>query len=357
MGFLSHVFEYIPALTGCIFSAFLAYILTPVCMRLALRWGVVDHPGPRKIHQEVKPLLGGLAIFIAIIATSTIGIWLFRPVHLWTQLQGLCLGGVIIFIAGVYDDRWGMSVRVKFAVQIIAAAILWLTGTQVVLFIGSPPVSFCLTVLWVVTITNSFNLLDNMDGLSVGVAAIAAGSFFLVFENQHQYMLAFLAIVLMGSLLGFLRFNFPPAKIFMGDAGSMFIGYFLAALSVMGNYLNESRLTHLPVIIPLLILAVPIFDTLSVMFLRWRAGISIFKADKRHFSHRLVNLGMTEKQAVITNYLLAIAIGLTATLLPKLTTQDAFLILVHTLILFAVIILLERASANQQFIIKKKKNN
>lgn len=344
--YLTGVAPYLLVFAVALLTALLA---TPAAARIAIRLRIVDRPNARKIHRVVKPLLGGLAIYVAFIGVLLGWMLLVPPdPDLRLQLQGLIFGATFILGVGLYDDIKGLSVRDKFIGQIIAAIILYSTGTQVVLFIGSPVVAFALTVLWVVAITNSFNLLDNMDGLSAGVAVIATWSFFLVFVGQSQVELAVVACILGGACLGFLRYNFPPARIFMGDAGSMLLGFILAALAVMGNYLKVSRLTHLPVIIPFLILSIPIFDTLSVMVLRRLAGISIFTADRRHFSHRLVNLGMTIKQAVLTIYLLAFAIGLTATLLPQLDPFEAVLILMHTLILFTVIVLLERASANQQ---------
>lgn len=351
-------------------AALLTLLVLPWCIRLAIRLRIIDRPNARKMHRVVKPLLGGLAVwgtFTVLTAAVLYGLPPALPLlqqvfglhaqaldvqqearAMQTQVLGLLAGAALMFFAGLYDDRFGLSVRGKFACQIIAASVLFLTGTKVVLFIGVPLVSYALTVLWVVAITNAFNLLDNMDGLSAGVASIAALLFAITFADQGQSLLAVLALILSGAACAFLRYNFTPARVFMGDAGSLVLGFVLAALAMLGNYLSASRLTHLPVIIPLLILAVPIFDTLSVMVMRWQLGISIFTADKRHFSHRLVNLGMTVKQAVLTIYLVTFAVGLPATLLPKLEAKDALLVLLHTLMLFAVIVLLERASANRE---------
>ncbi|HNW93000.1 MAG TPA: MraY family glycosyltransferase [bacterium] len=343
-------------LAAGLLAGLVSMLVTPWCIRLAIRLRIIDRPNERKMHRVVKPLLGGLAIWgtftvltLLVLLPPIAAVLVGEAVSpaLRQQLLGLLLGGLLMFLTGLYDDIRGLSVRAKFACQIIAASILFVSGVKVVLFVNVPLISYLFTVLWVVAITNSFNLLDNMDGLSAGVAAIAAALFAMVFADQQQEFLGLIAMLLAGSAAGYLRYNFTPARVFMGDAGSLVLGFLMAALAVMGNYLSVSQLRHLPVIIPLLILAVPIFDTLSVMAMRAAAGISIFTADKRHFSHRLVNLGMTVKQAVLTIYLLTFAVGVTATLLPKLAARDALLVLLHTLMLFAVVVLLERASANR----------
>jgi UDP-GlcNAc:undecaprenyl-phosphate GlcNAc-1-phosphate transferase len=226
-------------------------------------------------------------------------------------------------------------------VQIIAAIIAVSGNNLTDLFVDNDFFNAVITIVWIVFLTNSFNLLDNMDGLSCGIAAITSFIFFIIGINQGEYFLALFSITLSSVCVGFLLFNFSPASIFMGDGGSLVIGYLIAVIAVKGVYLKYSLLTRLPVIIPLLVLFVPIYDTLTVIFIRLKLRISIFKADKRHFSHRLVNLGITPKYAVLIIYMATLSTGITATLLPKLVFIDAFIILIHTFMIFGIIAILE----------------
>jgi len=218
--------------------------------------------------------------------------------------------------------------------------ILVLYGIRISVFIPNIYISSIITILWVVGITNSFNLLDNMDGLSAGVASISSFMFFFVYGSQGLTDLNFLMVILIGSLIGFLRYNFYPARIIMGDAGSLFVGFIIGGTAAIGSYLKGSLLTRLPVITPLLILGVPIFDTLSVIYIRMKQRRSIFSADKSHFSHRLVILGMTQKQAVLFIYLVSFCVGINSILLPRVTRVDALVILIQVLAIFAIIVLL-----------------
>lgn len=208
------------------------------------------------------------------------------------RLAAMLAGGGAIFLLGLIDDHYGCGAYSKLTVQVLMAVLLWYSGTRITLFIGHWTVSLMLTVFWMVLITNAMNLLDNMDGLSSGVGAIAAAIFLVVAVQAGQIFVASLMAVLIGSLLGFLWFNFNPASIFMGDAGSLFLGYMLGAISISSTYYQESE-SGLAVVIPLVVLAIPLFDTASVMLIRWRTGKPFMQGDKNHFSHRLVRLGMT----------------------------------------------------------------
>jgi UDP-GlcNAc:undecaprenyl-phosphate GlcNAc-1-phosphate transferase len=209
--------------------------------------------------------------------------------------------------------------------------------------IASIAVSSVLTVLWVVFMTNSMNLLDNMDGLCAGVAAIAAFSFFICALRTREAFICVLLMVFAGAVLGFLVLNLHPARIYMGDTGAMFCGYLLATLSILITFYNESTPSRIAVAAPVLALSVPIFDTVSVTYIRWRAKVPIFQGDRRHFSHRLVNIGMTQQQAVEFIYLVAAVTGLGAGLLRQVNTLGTVIILAQTFGIFLLIVLVMRA--------------
>jgi len=223
--------------------------------------------------------------------------------------------------------------------------MLVLGDIKVTLFIQNPVVCGLITVLWIVGITNAFNLLDNMDGLSAGVAMIVSVILLIVAVQTAQYFLAALLLVLLGSIVGFLIYNFPPASIFMGDTGSLFIGYMLAASAVLLTFYKEGY-GLFPIVVPLIVFCVPLFDTAGVILIRLRAGRSIFEADKNHFSHRLVRLGMTPRKAVLVIYLLTFATGLMATLLYHTTNLGAAIILVQVVTVIVIIALLEGTRSN-----------
>jgi UDP-GlcNAc:undecaprenyl-phosphate GlcNAc-1-phosphate transferase len=195
-------------------------------------------------------------------------------------------------------------------------------------------------MFWIVGITNSFNLLDNMDGLSSGIAVIISLILGVLTIQQGQYFSALLLLTLAGSILGFLRYNFNPSSIFMGDAGSLFIGYMLAALTVSTSYVTTRSMSQLPVLIPVLVLGVPLFDTFSVMIIRWKEKRPLFVGDKCHFSHRLVELGMSVRQAVVFIYLVTLCVGVSAILIPELPLFGSIIVLVQGALVFSLITLL-----------------
>ncbi len=197
------------------------------------------------------------------------------------------------------------------------------------------------TLLWIVGVTNSFNLLDNMDGLTAGVGAICALIFSLIAYRQSDPYTLLVSLTIMGSLLGFLRFNFAPASIFLGDSGSEVVGFLLACLAVSANYIENSQLQQLPIITPLLVFGVPLFDTFSVMVIRWVEGRPFWDPDNRHFSHRLVALGMSRRAAVLMVYLVTLTVGSLAILLSRVDLADAVLLLIDGMAIFGIIVLLE----------------
>lgn len=345
-----------------LFAFLLALMFVPWARRLAIRLGVIDQPQGRKAHGQPTPLLGGLAIYGAFMLTLVVHVagyfsfqqtgWfaqafpflpgeIGRLVHTLPKLLAISAGATLMVVLGFVDDRRGLnfSYQIKFAIQILAAGLLVAAGVRTDLM-PAPFLNALVTMVWVVGITNAFNLLDNMDGLSAGVALIAAVMLLVITIAQDQFFSAMALCLLAGALLGFLRYNFPPARIFMGDTGSLFIGFLLAALSITSSYVVPQSASMIPALMPLLVLSLPIFDTLSVIIIRLRERRPIFQGDRRHFSHRLVDLGMTPRGAVVFLYLVAAAIGIVAALLPYLPLWGEILVLLHTVLVYVMLTVL-----------------
>ncbi len=346
-----------------ILSFVISLALTVLMRRLAVRWNILDHPAGRKSHEQATPLLGGAAIFLALhivifahLAFFVIGSsygpqWLENKLLVFmgedggTKLTGMLIAGLLIFVLGIVDDMRVLSPWMKLAGQIGVALVLVLFGLRIQAFIFSDPVSSSLiTIFWIVLMVNSMNLLDNMDGLSAGVSIIAAATFFLCVQpHDFYFMVRILLVIFAGAMGGFLFFNLPPARIFMGDSGAMFSGYFLATIAILGTFHLEGSGSRISVVAPLMALSVPLFDTLSVIYIRWRNGDSIMLGDKRHFSHRLVEVGMRPSMAVYFIYMVAAVVGLNGALLPKLGLPGTVILLTQTLGIFLLIVLLMNA--------------
>lgn len=354
----------------------LAVLLTPVVRKIAPKLGFIDHPGERKVHHQPKPLLGGAAIFISFLIVvigdllilnwiasiqfasenwittqlSTLALETVGVVRVYHQLIGLLSGATLIFILGLIDDRFGLQPWVKLMGQVIAAIILYWCDIQIALFINYAFFNFCLTLFWIVLISNSFNLLDNMDGLSGGVAMISLILLGIsTFIIGKQVFLTSITFVLAGTIAGFLRYNLYPSSIFMGDAGSMTLGYMVAALTVQSTFYQAGTniATGWAVVMPVVILAVPIFDTLSVVLIRIKNGKPIFVGDKNHFSHRLVALGMSHRRAVFFIHLVTLCVGSAALVLPIINQAfGAYVVLTQTIIVFIIITMLEHINNN-----------
>jgi len=332
-------------------------------------FGLVDRPGHRKVHTAPMPTSGGLAIWLGVVLPFALGhallVFLLGarpgqpdaslpipvPAVVQTHLSGLAAqsgklwevlaGGTVLLILGLIDDRRGLDWRLRLGVQtlVAVAVVMAIPDLRISLFLDAPVLTGLLTVVWIVGLVNSFNMLDNMDGLSAGVAAIAASilaAVMLLGPNPKdpaagggQLFVGGFLLVLVGSLLGFLWHNRPPAKLFMGDAGSYLIGYLLAIGTLTATFAGRNAPPH-AILAPLCVLAVPIYDTATVIWIRLRQGRSPFVGDKSHFSHRLVELGMTKTQAVLTIYLATATCGLGAFLLHE----------VHDLVGAGVILLL-----------------
>lgn len=302
------------------FSALLLAIgSTPLVRRLALRYAVVDSPSGRKIHSAPVPLLGGAAIYISFVLVLVF----FGDRFYISQFVGIFVGATFMSLMGVIDDRWGLGSYVKLLGQLLAAGILVLSGVQIQIFGGWLDVA--VTMLWVVGVTNAMNLLDNMDGLSGGVAMIAAVFFTLLAAMSRQYLVGALAAALAGACAGFLIYNWNPAHIFMGDAGSLFLGFLLAAVAIKLRFPSNS--VTVTWMIPLLVLAVPIFDTTLVFVSRLRRGKNpLTTPGKDHLSHRLARLTGSRREAVLLCYLLAGAIGLLAIFLTQAALTEAIFV-------------------------------
>lgn len=358
-----------------VFAALCALGLTPLVRALALRAGFVDRPGPRKIHHAPMPYGGGIAVALACGCAAAAGIFCWRALLYdpawfeWKERLGValyaaqvqlsskpsllsvlpvCLAGALgALMLGVLDDKFVFAPAVKLAGQFVLAIAVVAGGVRITALVGDGLLMQAVTVLWIVLITNSFNLLDNMDGLCAGTTAIAAFVLGMLALEAGQAPLALVLAALGGACVGFLKFNLAPARIFLGDAGSMFAGFLLATLSVVTTYYNYSD-SVLAVGIPLLVFAIPLYDTGSVMFIRLREGRPLLKGDTSHFSHRLVDLGMSHRQAVGTIHLAALAIAMPAAVIRRLSAAEGLLLAGQALLILTLIALLERAGRQRQ---------
>lgn len=297
----------------------LALGATPVIRRVASRLGIVDRPDARRVHLAPVPLLGGIAIYAGFI----VALLLFGEGWVVSQAIGILVGATIVSFLGIWDDRWGVRPVLKLSGQAIAAGILIISGVQVS-FLPHPALNIAITLLWIVGITNALNLLDNMDGLSGGVGAVAAGFFLLLAAWNGQYLVASLAAALLGVCIGFLVYNFNPATIFMGDAGSMFLGFILAVVGIKLRF--PGRPNAITWMIPVVVLGLAIFDTTLVVFSRLRRGINpLTNPGKDHVSHRLVLLGLSQRQAVVLLYGVCGVLGLVGVVIMHSSLAQAYL--------------------------------
>jgi len=352
-----------------LFSFALAYALVPLCRRLARVTGFMSQPHPDKMGEEAVPLLGGLAIYAAFVLTVTLHYLALALVKntalvnvvpavvienipgVFRQSQKLLaflFGGLFIFGIGLIDDRWNMRPILKLGFQAAVALFMVINGIRITFFVMNVFISSAATVIWIVVIINAFNFLDNMDGLCAGVAAIAALFFFFVSSTLEEFFISLMLIILAGSALGFLKYNFSPASIYLGDAGSMFIGYVMAVLTIMATFYSREHRTIFPVILPIIVLALPLYDMATVILMRMRRKIPVYKASPHHFSFRLLSLGMNQRGATLLIYLITFCIGIAAVLLPRVKgSTGAILILIQTMAILVIIALLERYGRNK----------
>jgi UDP-GlcNAc:undecaprenyl-phosphate GlcNAc-1-phosphate transferase len=346
----------------------LSWCLTLLMKHLAPRLGFVDKPGGRKIHANPRPLGGGIAIFWAFAIPMLIGMGIIvfghpprslegRVPHLdqyWSGMRerapmalGLLSAALIMHVMGLMDDRKALGPFSKLLVQLgtVTTLILFLPELRVLTALGPATSAIC-TILWITAIANAFNFLDNMDGLSAGVAAVCAAAFLVTTLSIGQWFVAGALALLLGALAGFLCFNFAPATIFMGDSGSLVIGLLLGVLTVRTTYLpagEQWAAGWYKVFAPAMVLAVPLYDLIVVSFIRLMHGRSPFKGDTNHFSHRLVARGMSRRTAVLCIWLITAATAVAAIILPHVpNTFTAVLIFIQTLLILATVMLLEQ---------------
>jgi len=305
-------------------SLLVSLLLTPLFRLLALKLKILDVPfSAIKTHKNPVPYLGGAAIFIG---------WLFSlvlvrfftdfPTGTLHSLRGIVLGATLMVILGLVDDRTpkGIGFRSKFLVQTLAALIIILFDIRIH-FITPNFLAILATLIWIIGITNSFNIVDIMDGLSSGIAVIAALAFLFIALPSEEIYVNFCAAALAGGILGFMPFNLSKkAKIFMGDAGSLTIGFLLAALSLGTSY---TKINYIGIFSPFLILALPIYDTMLVMFLRWKKGLSPFLGSKDHFALRLEKIGFSRKEILVVSYTASVVFSFSAYLITRLSVKDS----------------------------------
>ena len=306
-----------------------SFLMTPVVKTFAYKVGAIDVPkDARRMHKIPIPRLGGLAIFIGFI----VSILLF--VKITPEMQSILLGAVIIVVLGVVDDIMALPALLKFVVQIVAALIPALNGVQIIAFsnpnifsdniywvLGNLSIPF--TVLWIVAITNSVNLIDGLDGLANGVSAISATTMLVIALVGGQTQVAIVLAALVGGCVGFMPYNMNPAKMFMGDTGATFLGYILATMSIQGLFKYYAVISF---VVPFLSLGLPIFDTAFAFIRRIAHGQSPMHADRSHIHHRLIDMGLNQKQAVATLYVISAILGLSAVVLTTGGEQKAMLL-------------------------------
>jgi UDP-GlcNAc:undecaprenyl-phosphate/decaprenyl-phosphate GlcNAc-1-phosphate transferase len=346
---------FVVMLSFFLWSFIISVILIPICRKLSRKLNILDRPTEaRKIHKDPKALLGGVGIYLTFLL-SLIALWVIFPLDR-SKLVSIFVGGSILMLTGLIDDIHSLTAKAKLFWQIlastVAAFLLISTDIKVHLYLDQfnmgLPAAYIITIIWIVGITNSFNLLDNMDGLSSGIACICSMSFAIIAIMQAEIPTALISLALCGACLGFLPYNWNPSTIFMGDAGSMFVGFMIGTISILGVYNRLTELQYIPILSPLIVLALPIFDTLSVIVIRLKNGLSVFSADKNHFSHRLVNFGMSIRQAVGFNYLVCIIMGLMGILASTLTKRyQASVMIFLTISVFMIIVFLMNISIKQ----------
>ncbi|HEV7499299.1 MAG TPA: MraY family glycosyltransferase [Vicinamibacteria bacterium] len=333
-----------------------------VARMVALHAGVMDHPGRRKAHAAPTPRLGGIAVFFSFTLAVGIGYplapwftalpivraalpvssFVLRDAHkVQGKLLALLTGATLVFAIGLADDVWRERFPpwAKALGQIAAAGVLIQAGVTTS-FLPQAWMNTVLTLVWLVGMTNAFNLLDNMDALSAGVAFVALIVLLINAWTLEEIFISLILVAFMGSLLGFLVFNVHPARLFLGDCGSLFIGYVMGSLTLLEKYVSNASGLLFPVLMPVLVLAVPLVDTATVVFIRLRERRPIYVGDDRHLSHRLVALGFSRPRAVLVLHLLTLSLGLGAAALTDANLLQSVLVLLQTAGFIAVVLML-----------------
>ena len=326
---------YLPAFAG---GALACWLTLPFWRRFCQRFGLVDDPGHRKIHAEPIPLAGGLAVmsglslpllagFIGLVIAGGLGGWtavapgsLAHPTVLQilqyglgrraVPLLGIVAGALAILLVGLADDKWELAPGAKFLAQLVVALGVAASGVRMpTLFVPNVLFQYCVTALWILTVVNAFNFMDNMNGLCAGLGLIGAGYFGLFSGLAGHYLVAGTAWLVAGALAGFLPFNYPKASVFLGDSGSHLVGYFLAVLGILPHFYTAKHPRVLAVLTPLVVLAVPLGDLVWVVWLRWRRKAPFYVGDTNHLSHRLVRSGLSPARAVGLIWILGAVVG------------------------------------------------
>ncbi|MEC4565671.1 MraY family glycosyltransferase [Paenibacillus sp. CMAA1739] len=318
---------------GFIMALGLALLLTPLVKKFAVKVGAVDVPNARKVHTRIMPRLGGLGIFLAFLL-SLLAMLPFVPEGMLSSrdinfIAAFLIGGTLITLIGALDDRFDLNAKLKFLAQIAVACMVVFAFNIRVDFVNVPFqdayssleswISIPLTIFWIVGVTNAINLIDGLDGLAAGVSGIAIGTIFVMSLLMGNYMVAMLCLVLLGSIIGFLFFNFHPAKIFMGDTGSLFLGFSLAMLSMLGF----KQIAIVSFITPLIIIGVPLSDTFFAIIRRKLQKKPIFSPDKGHLHHCLRELGFSHRQTVLIIYGIAVFFGILAVIQSSAALNEA----------------------------------
>ncbi|CAI9000215.1 putative undecaprenyl-phosphate N-acetylglucosaminyl 1-phosphate transferase [Brevibacillus sp. IT-7CA2] len=322
---------------GFLTSLIISFIATPYVKKLAVKVGAVDAPNQRKVHTRIMPRMGGLAIYIGYL----VAFFLFVPYTSISEMLGIFIGSTIVMVVGMLDDKYQLSPKWKLLGQLVATAIVVIPfglkiGVVNLPYSGSIDFSsgwlfwlaIPITMFWIVGVTNAVNLIDGLDGLSAGVSAIAAGTMGVMALLMDDYKVATYCFVLLGAILGFLYFNFHPARLFMGDTGSLFLGFNLAALSIMG--FKEALFVSF--IIPIVVLGVPLWDTFFAIVRRIVNKKPISSPDKGHLHHCLLNMGLSHRSTVLMIYSISIFFGMMAILLTKTTKWTTIIVMVALLI-------------------------
>lgn len=325
------MYNYMDLAIAFFISLISAFLLTYPVKKIAIKFKVVDFPNYRKIHKKVTPRLGGLAIFLG----AFLGMLYLHPEY--EHLPGIFMGALAIIVTGMLDDRYTIRPVIKLSGQLIAASFLISSGLiieRVTLpFIGMVDLGFfsvLITVLWVVGIANAINLIDGLDGLATGVTTIALICMFIMALIDVRTIAAALSIVLIGANLGFLYHNFHPAKIYMGDTGSNFLGYMIAVVSMLGLFKNIALFSF---IIPIIILAIPIFDTLFAIVRRAYNKESIMQPDRKHIHYQLLDAGYSHRQTVLIIYTFSALFGLMAILFSEASLRLSILLAAFIILL------------------------
>ncbi|VYU16790.1 undecaprenyl/decaprenyl-phosphate alpha-N-acetylglucosaminyl 1-phosphate transferase [Peptoniphilus gorbachii] len=318
------------------FAAFiLTFIQMPFVIKLAKNWGFLDVPKDgRRVHKKPIPVGGGIAMVISV----TILMLVFLKIN--KSLVFAIISSLIIAFSGLYDDKYDLSPKLKFGFQILAAIVLLMGGMKIEFFTNPfdsedallilNMLSIPVTIFWVCGITNTINLIDGLDGLASGVSMICAISMFFITYQMGRYEVSVVCALVAGACLGFLPFNFNPAKIFMGDTGALYLGFMLSYISISG-FLKQAAI--LMIFVPVVILGVPVFDTAFAMVRRKLSGKSIVEADKGHLHHRLLNMGLNQKQTVVILYSISALFGILANVISKFHSSIGLIISIAVILI------------------------